>query len=128
LVGKLMTKEKMEINFENADKIYIIGVHKNSSDLQNVISHELAHSFYRFYPEYKRSCKKIAKNLEEQEKKVMFETLTLLGYCKNVMEDEIQAYSSTYSSESSYRAVLKNHLMSEFRANFESFKSSVKEN
>jgi hypothetical protein len=68
------------------DLFYIIGAND-----QAVIRHELAHALYAYSNAYKASidriCKKYCKAL-----KPIYNYLSHKGYCKNVLNDEVQAY------------------------------------
>jgi len=95
-IQKAVKKEKL-----GDSKYYVIGVHKESSlaSRQEIIEHELAHAFYYLYPEYKRMVKKMLKEVPKKMFRKAKKTLLDLGYGANVLEDEMQAYFSTYKYE-----------------------------
>lgn len=95
-IQKAMKKEKLV-----GSKYYVIGVHKESSSAsrQEVIEHELAHAFYYLYPEYKRVARKMLKEIPKKTFRKAKKALLDLGYGTNVLEDEMQAYFSTYKYE-----------------------------
>ena len=95
-IHKALKKEKMEDS-----KYYVIGVHKESSlvSRQEIIEHELAHALYYLYPEYKRAAKKMLKEVPKKTFRKAKKALLDLGYGANVLEDEMQAYFSTYEYE-----------------------------
>lgn len=76
----------------NSD-FYLIGTDGNSEN--NIINHELAHGLFYVNEEYKKSCLDIYSKINEQVIKSMEDILLEMGYCKEVLIDEIQAYLST---------------------------------
>jgi hypothetical protein len=56
------------------------------------IEHELCHAFYHINSEYKKNVRRIVKELLPTSYKKLIKFLENLGYCKQVMQDEIQAY------------------------------------
>lgn len=68
------------------DKFYIIGAQNN-----NVLRHELSHALYASNPKYKLE---IDSFLQKNQKKLRETNKYILqkGYCKEVLNDEIQAY------------------------------------
>lgn len=68
------------------DDFYIIGAQN-----KNVLRHELAHALYASNPMYKLSVDKfISQNKNKLKKTIAY--LTQKGYCKDVINDELQAY------------------------------------
>jgi hypothetical protein len=68
------------------DKFYIIGAQNNS-----VLRHELSHALYASNTQYKNEIDNfITKNQNKLQK--MIKLLLKKGYCKEVLNDEIQAY------------------------------------
>lgn len=85
------------------EDIYIIGCSKGESYKES-LDHELAHSFYSMFPEYKRWCCKQFSILSHTiEGRINLERikdiLLKLGYHSSVIKDEIQAYWSTGGDE-----------------------------
>lgn len=99
--------------------IYVIAACKaNGSE---VIEHELAHAFYRLYPEYKKWCDKALKNISSKVRSDICKSLSSVGYTKKVFNDEMQAY---FSVTSNFKRKLK--VRSEFAKHFEEFKESIR--
>jgi hypothetical protein len=113
-VFELMDKDECD------GKYYIIAVNEeNKVDMNEAIEHETAHAFYYLYPEYRKSCDKLLKKLGKKQYKNDKEMLLKMGYCKKVINDELQAY---YSCGSGNR--FEN--ITEFIDNFNTFKNSRK--
>ena len=103
---------------------YLIGVRTGDKDAKEVIAHETAHALYSLYPTYKKSCdllfKKVGKRKKYKEKiKRAKAALIKMGYCEEVLMDEIQAYWSTgdrhesLEAESLFTENLKNFLQNQ---------------
>ena len=95
---------------------YVIGVHsqKNDEELKYVIEHETAHALYCLYPQYKQTCQKLLKNLPRSILNKYRKKLIRVGYAKNVLSDEIQAYFSTegdFVSEINEKNEFENHFI-----------------
>jgi len=73
---------------------YIISFHGGGHHL---IGHELAHALFYTNKEYKNKILKILKKYDLKE--IKKELLSMGGYEKNVLEDEIQAYTISLSYE-----------------------------
>ena len=71
---------------------YIIGT--ESVDGQ-IFSHEMAHALFYTNPAYKKKMKKLVKNLPGRILENLENVLSDMGYCKQVRDDEIQAYCAT---------------------------------
>lgn len=88
LFDPLITEEKrlLDLFKYRSDDFYIIGA-QNSSTLR----HELSHALYSSNPKYK---KEIDSFLRKNQKKLKSTNEYILnkGYCKEVLNDEIQAY------------------------------------
>lgn len=78
-------------------KYYVIGSSKDGGkhkDARDVMRHEIAHGLYYLNDEYKKEMKGLAQAAQEEHPKFA-KTLRDLGYCDEVIDDEIQAYLST---------------------------------
>lgn len=78
-------KERAGNNF------YIIG----SSNCETTLKHEIAHGFWYLNKDYKKEMKDLLKSLSKEDKSKFFKILKDMKYCKEVLEDETQAYLST---------------------------------
>jgi len=89
------------VDEEPPDKYYVIGVHSESSGdtMKEVIEHELAHAMYYLNPAYKRAANKLLKNMDKKVYDKAEKMLLKMGYGKNVIKDEMQAYFSTNEIE-----------------------------
>jgi len=95
LLDKILTR----YDFEELSDIYIVGVSKDSPNRKRIVDHEVAHAMYTLYPKYKKSCSKLLTKLRSTPVgdliyKGMEEELLKMGYCEEVIEDEMQAYWS----------------------------------
>jgi hypothetical protein len=126
-IDKLMRKEGLKTDkFQDyMDKIYIIGVHKQS-DYVKTLSHEIAHAMYFLHPRYRKLCNSLLKNLDRKTYGAGKEWLLKKGYCKKMIDDELQAYFSTSESYFNGKDVVMNG-RKEFELNFESFKREIGE-
>jgi hypothetical protein len=78
--------------FVNGERQYLIGV----DGLENpTFYHELAHALYYTDVEYRRLMNKITKTISKENMASFRRNLYSVGYCSNVVKDEIQAYMST---------------------------------
>lgn len=88
LFDPLTTEEQklLELFKYRSDNFYIIGAQNNST-----LRHELAHALYASNPKYKIEVDNF---LKKNQKKLKSTNLYILskGYCKEVLNDEIQAY------------------------------------
>ena len=73
-------------------KYYLLGVDKFDS---KTMDHELAHGLYHVNLEYKTSTYELVLNLPKKIYEGMERILLDMGYCDDVVCDEIQAYMST---------------------------------
>jgi len=76
---------------DSRSKFYLIGTHQEGA----TFDHELAHAFYYMDPAYKKAMNVITKSLPKRIHKQLCDELTEIGYAKNVIADELQAYCST---------------------------------
>ena len=124
-VGKLRLKEyNKETMFSVKDfkdevsaKYYVIGINKEDHD-DSALEHEIAHAFYYLYPEYRKSCNKLLDNISEESYESAKRILLGMGYCKAVINDELQAY---YSCDNGIVDVYP-----EFVENLKSFKEDLR--
>jgi len=120
-IADLRVFEYCESNDEAyPEKYYVIGVHKQQSELKQnmVIEHEVAHALYYLSPDYKRKVNALIKNLPKKIYNEAERKLVKMGYGKNVIKDEIQAYFSI-EGLNSFKS------REEFVANIRDFKDSL---
>lgn len=90
---KDLTKEESKLisMLPKNKKFYLIATTElKSESIKDILRHELAHSFYYLYTDYKRRINHVVDN-----KKCICkcgDKLLSMGYCKDVLVDEIQAY------------------------------------
>jgi hypothetical protein len=89
LFDPLTKNEKEILNFfkYRDDKFYIIGANNES-----VLKHELCHALYYTNESYRSNIDKLLNNNKDKIKPASLHLLKL-GYSKNVLFDEIQAYT-----------------------------------
>lgn len=135
LIGKILRKSKFDLK-----DIYIIGTHKENKmkERKEIVEHELAHAMYYLYPKYKQSCNKLISTLKSTKwGMVKYEQtagrLKDMGYCDDVIDDEIQAYWSTGNSKDSLLKFASSAVDTDtditaldFVNNFNKFKQRVK--
>jgi len=89
--------EKLYSNFcINPDYYFIATVN------DNVIMHETAHAYYYLKPKYKQEIDNLISKIPSNYKSIYYKQLLKKGYCKEVLDDEIQAYfldSYNYGSD-----------------------------
>jgi len=103
------------------EKFYVIGVHEDKLD---TMRHEMAHAFYY-------TDEKFHKKMIQQLNKLSLNTyhdirckLIAMGYCEEVIADEIQAYLST----SNYWDLIKDFgVVNAIRINISAFRQVFKE-
>lgn len=71
---------------------YLIGA-RNTDD--ETLQHEIAHGFWYTTPQYKKEMQSLIAKIEPDTYNVLRNSLLNNGYCEDVIDDEIQAYSST---------------------------------
>jgi hypothetical protein len=76
----------------NKKRYYLIAGCYNDTD---TIKHELCHAFYYLDKNYKKHTNNICKELLPTVYKKIEKRLLSIGYCKQVIRDEVQAYLST---------------------------------
>jgi len=70
-------------------EFYLIGAVKKDA---STIAHELCHARFALDKNYKKKVRELLKQLPEKIKKKIEDYLLSIGYCKGVLEDELQAY------------------------------------
>lgn len=122
-VCKLVDEENLT-STRILNDVYVIAAHKEDPERykQIAIDHEMSHAFYSLYPEYKSKCLKLLGSVKDKPKKKAYKTLTNMGYTKEVINDEMQAYFST--EEFPFHYSLKKR--KKFFKNFVIFKSKLK--
>jgi hypothetical protein len=117
-IGGLLMKEYGCL--KDNEKYYIIAVHEEDGkeSMQHAIEHETAHALYYLYPNYKKICDELIKDIPKKKYENAKKILISMGYCNDVINDELQAYYS--SANGSFTP------LSEFTTNFDIFKKSLK--
>jgi hypothetical protein len=80
--------------FVNGRRQYLIGADESDSC---TLMHELAHGLYYTNMEYKEVMDGMTENLPKTVVSTLRKNLLGMGYCREVVKDEIQAYFSTES-------------------------------
>ena len=88
------------LNGRKKTAFYVIGVHQQNKDALN---HEIAHAMYYISLDYPSTMNTIINGMNRRLYNQMKKVLLKMGYCDNVIQDEIQAYLAT----SSYWYILK---------------------
>lgn len=108
---------------------YLIG---SNTDICT-IEHEVCHALYFLDKEYKNNTKSLIKTLHKNVYKKITNALYELGYCKAVIDDEIQAYLSTdflilKEGTKFNKAEIKNFnkVSKELKEHFRSYKEKIK--
>lgn len=73
------------------DLFYVIAT---TGEIKNVLNHEIAHAFYYLNLDYRGQVKQLITEFDDKLKKLK-NGLLEIGYCENVLEDELQAYLAT---------------------------------
>jgi len=85
------------------EEFYLIGTTGDGSTLR----HELAHGLYYTEPEYKQAMYREILNISIGVRDVLSATLIEMGYDKDVVNDEMQAYLSTGLASEMIKALKK---------------------
>jgi len=95
------------IKNETSEKFYLIG-----TDLSNdtLLDHEIAHGLYYTNKEYKKKVDNIIDRMTSDMYNKISNELLDMGYNKNVINDEIQAYLSTGEKNSYHKLINKNNI------------------
>jgi len=72
-------------------RYYLIG----SDGDKTTVAHEVCHGLFNLNEQYKKNTLKLIKTIPEKIQKKLAKALITIGYCKQVIPDEIQAYLST---------------------------------
>jgi len=110
---------------DDGTKFYVIGTHELKGE--DYIDHELCHAIYYLNPKFKKEMLKLVKNFERVDE--LKNSLTNLGYCEKVLDDEVQAYMATSKCHYMRYQILfnaKKAEMEDFRKVFKQFKKGVK--
>jgi len=111
---------------KNRGKYYIIGAVEGEED---TMKHEVAHGLYYLNKKYKRDMNKLIKALPNRIKEKIKENLLSIGYCKQVVKDETQAYLSTGIREGMlniFDKIIYWKLLKQFKATFEKYYTGIK--
>lgn len=92
---------------EMPDKYYVIGTHEESikEDRDEVIAHESVHAMYYLNLAYKRATNQLLESMGKRAYNKAEKMLLKMGYGKNVVKDEMQAYFSTNEIEENSKLV-----------------------
>jgi hypothetical protein len=103
---------------------YLLGVDNLTSDLMD---HEVAHALYFTNPEYKKEMDSIIESMVNETRVGLSDIIIEMGYNKDVVYDEIQAYMSTgLSDEMSEIDKIKKYT-GKFKSTFEKYRDREKE-
>jgi hypothetical protein len=84
-----------ERNGKDVDECYDFYLIGSKAASPATLKHELAHGLYYTTPEYKKEMLAVIKEMDKTVKADFKKWLRSIGYCKEVLDDEIQAYFST---------------------------------
>jgi hypothetical protein len=96
---ELMMLIRNNLGNNELEDVYVIATYETKEPTKTkefVLKHELAHAFYYLYPEYKKQCNKMLKNMDKELYEDMSKHLISMGYHKSVIKDEMQAYLISY--------------------------------
>lgn len=95
-MGRLLNKEFKMLEaiapYMKDEHFYLIGTHGSDA---GYMAHEQAHAFYYLNPEYKAEMDALTETLDEEVRGSIHDVLIKMGYCDEVLDDELQAYLST---------------------------------
>lgn len=83
---------KKAIALSSYDKTYLIGT---SKDNEGVIDHEIAHGLFYTRDNYRNAALENVQGMYFEMRVTLKQSLREMGYCDDVLDDEIQAYMST---------------------------------
>ncbi len=100
-------------------KYYVLGVDTFDS---TIMDHEICHGLYYVDPKYAKGVKELIATIPQKVYSEMKEALIELGYCEDVIDDEMQAFLSTGLTKemSKIRGVKKEAL--KFKNHFKKYK------
>ena len=102
---------------------YLLGADKESS---KIMEHEMCHALYYTNSKYRKEKSSMIKEMHEVISQKMRGILLNMGYCKGVLNDEIQAYLSTgLTVEMLKIRGIKKH-QKEFRKHFLKYRETKK--
>lgn len=110
----------LEITIKNykTGKFYIIGTYKDSD-----ISHEIAHGLFYLNKNYKKVMENLIKRKRTSKTiKTIKNRLLKMGYCKEVLNDEVQAYLATESLDN----INDENLIKEFNKIYKRYTRRIK--
>lgn len=77
------------------DNYYLIGIDQSNGEDLDLIYHEVAHGLWFSTPSYKNKQLLNIETMDQSTRNSVANKITGMGYGKNVIDDEIQAYLST---------------------------------
>lgn len=108
----------------NGEGRYLIGVDSLNN---STFDHELAHAFYYTNLEYKNTMDSITENLGKSKYNKFKKNLFSLGYCKEVVKDEIQAYMATEINKKITSGITNKKTMHQkYKSIFKKYKKQIK--
>lgn len=109
--------------FVNGERQYLIGV---DSLKTSTFAHELAHGLYYTDIEYANSMNEITRLIPKSTLRKFKKNLRTIGYCRDVMDDEIQAYMATEINKKITKGILnKKQIHEKYRKVFKKYKKDL---
>lgn len=117
-------------SYYDSEPFYVIGVHGELTEGNTTLMHELAHAMYCTVPEYKEEVLRIIEEYKGNRSVDYFKaTLKKMGYCEEVLVDEVNAYMSTSSMEKLNKGFPKESLdlplIKELRECYDKFRPNI---
>ncbi len=115
-----------KIDYFKAENFYILGAVKGEKD---VMQHETAHGLYYLNKEFKKEMNALLKQIPKAMKKQIKKYLLSKGYCRQVIQDESQAYLATgfkWRMISTFNHVFHQFYIRKFRKVFLKYYKRVK--
>lgn len=75
---------------------YVIGLGAEKDDIREVLLHECAHAMYKFNKKYRTQAHQIINSKTEPD---LAKMLLRMGYCEQVIDDELQAFAISEKAE-----------------------------
>lgn len=114
-----------DAEYDSLRDVYVIAVHREDGGVsEQDISHELAHAFYTLHSDYRESCNSLLEEIPVEVGSGAMTRLLRMGYAKEVLKDELQAYFST--TEGRKKKLKDLWKRKEFADNFQTFRKSLK--